>query len=78
MMGGRSSGTNQSSVRAVPSLEDGHPKPDASAHIEKGPGDLHLGEHIAHYCSVVVLCYIEQLWPRQDVVEVVLQSKESD
>jgi hypothetical protein len=32
----------------------------------------HFGQHVAHDCPVVVLCHIQQLRPRQDVVEVVL------
>ena len=40
-------------------------------------GDLHLGQDIAHDSSVVVLRHIEQLWPRQNVIEVVLQLQQS-
>lgn len=33
---------------------------------------LHLGQHVANDATIVVLCHVEKLWPREDVVEVVL------
>ena len=36
--------------------------------------NLHFGKHIAHNLAVIV-CYIQKLWPRQYVVQVVLQGK---
>jgi len=42
--------------------------------LQHKPTDLHLRQHIANYVPIVVFSHVKKLWPRQDVVEVVLQS----
>jgi hypothetical protein len=42
--------------------------------LQHKPTDLHLCQHIANYVPIVVFSHVKKLWPRQDVVEVVLQS----
>jgi hypothetical protein len=36
-------------------------------------GHPHLGQYVADNGAIVILSNIEELWPRQDVIEVVLQ-----
>ena len=35
--------------------------------------DSHFGQNIAHNLFIIVLCQVEQLRPRQNVIEVILQ-----
>ena len=48
------------------------PQPQAHKHAAL---HLHLGQHVAHDFAIIVLSHLQQLWPRENMIEIVLQGR---